>query len=221
MLHYLSRHLSKSDAARLFEQLNPDQVLNCRDPRCSSQERLLDDENVQTFSYHCSTYVLIVVTDDFIGAYIKAVLTQSMCRLGSDDVHELFLSLKHEFNATDNFHLFQALSSKGEQLLQGMGVSHIATTASQSNMNVATLEEHTMKNVTESMGAGIALVHGEEKAETEARSSSVVEMDSPSEAYSQPKTKKQKYQRLAQDVRNNQSLVLASGNKRLRKTVYN
>ncbi|XP_057807721.1 uncharacterized protein LOC131022263 isoform X2 [Salvia miltiorrhiza] len=67
MLHYLSRHLLKSDAARLFEQLNPDQVLNCRDPRCSSQERLLDDENVQTFSYHCSTYVLIAVTDDFIG----------------------------------------------------------------------------------------------------------------------------------------------------------
>lgn len=71
MLSYLGPHLSKSDVERRFEQIKPDKVLNCRDPRCSSQERLLDDGNVDSFSYKCSKYILGAVTDDFIGKVFK------------------------------------------------------------------------------------------------------------------------------------------------------
>lgn len=103
-----------------------------------------------------------------------------MCRLSiCDDVDKHFHSLKQEFNATDNFNLWQALTSKGEKILQGDA-----------------LEEETHSEVDTSM---INQDEDDAPKKTGEMSKSAKANLEGSSSQTEVPPKPQKYERLAQD----------------------
>lgn len=69
LLSYLGVLLRSDDVENVFQQIDRDEIISCRNPRCSIEEMHLDSR-VQ-FSYKCSTYALSIVVEDFMSKSSK------------------------------------------------------------------------------------------------------------------------------------------------------